>query len=275
MLRTGRLLLLIAAVTLVPACADEGDGDATTTTDSSAPSDDLTTDEQAYADAFAVTLTDDTNGLAVKPDEADCMATAVMAELGVDPFKEAEVTPDDIDPQGDSSPGELLGDGVVTREQAFSILDEWEDCVDLVDVLAESAGSEFDLDSAAQACFKEGLGKDDLAAGLLAGSFTSADGSPDDETAQALFHLIDQCTEGAANPFVASIAEELAADGTLTAEQSQCLAEGVVHAIGSDRLGELFATGGFEDLTPQEQAEVTGALVDAAGACDVPVSALG
>src|SRR5436190_311528 len=99
MLRTSRLvLLLFAAVAFVPACADEGgsDDDATATTEAS---DDLTAEEQEYADAFAVTLTDDTNGLAVKADDADCMATAMMAELGVEPFEDADVTPDDIDPE--------------------------------------------------------------------------------------------------------------------------------------------------------------------------------
>src|SRR6187549_3347787 len=130
MLRTGRVLVVLAtALAFVPACADEGGDDSADTTTTEA-SDDLTAEEQEYADAFAVTLADDTNGLAVQPDEADCMANAVMAELGVEPFKDADVTPDDIDPEGESSPGELLGDGVVTDEQAHAILDVWEDCVD-------------------------------------------------------------------------------------------------------------------------------------------------
>jgi len=275
MLRTGRVLVVLAAaLAFVPACADEGGDDSADTTTTEA-SDDLTAEEQEYADAFAVTLADDTNGLAVQPDEADCMAKAVMAELGVEPFKDADVTPDDIDPEGESSPGELLGDGVVTDEQAHAILDVWEDCVDLVDVLAESAGSEFDLDPAGQECFNAGLGENDLAAGLLAGSFTSADGTPDDDTVQALLALLDECAEGTANPIVSAIADELAADGSLTAEQSQCLAQGVVDEIGSDRLGELFAAGGFEDLSADAQAEVTGALVQAAADCDVPMSAFG
>ena len=33
------------------------------------------------------------------------MAEAVMAELGVEPFEDAGVTPDDIQPGDDASPG--------------------------------------------------------------------------------------------------------------------------------------------------------------------------
>ena len=275
MLRTGRLLLLVGALALFPACADEGDGDSADATTTSAASDDLTAEEQEYADAFAATLADDTNGFAVAADDAACMGDAVMAELGVEPFVAADVEPDDIQPDGESSPGNLLGDGAVTSEQAFAIIDVWEDCTDLVEMLAESGGSELDLDPEGKECFAAGLAEDDLAAGMLAGSFTSEDGTPDEDTVQAFLALLDECSQGTDNPIVASIAESLAEDGSLTAEQSQCLAEGVVDEIGSDRLGELFATGGFEELPPELQAEVTGALIDAAGACDVPLSAFG
>jgi len=277
MIRTGRLLLLIGALALFPACADEGgDEDADDeTTETSEASDELTPEEQEYADAFAATLADDTNGFAVPADDAACMGDAVMAELGVEPFEAADVEPDDIQADGESAPGELLGDGAVTSEQAFAIIDVWEDCTDLVEMLAESGGSELDLDPEGKECFAAGLAKDDLAAGMLAGSFTSEDGTPDDDTVQAFLALLDACSQGTENPLVASIAEGLAEDGSLTAEQSQCLAEGVVDEIGSDRLGELFATGGFEELPPELQAEVTGALIHAAGACDVPLSAFG
>ena len=275
MVRTGRLLLLVGALALFPACADEGDGGSADATTTSEASDDLTPEEQEYADAFAATLADDTNGFAVAADDAACMGDAVMAELGVEPFVAADVEPDDIQADGESSPGNLLGDGAVTNEQAFAIIDVWEDCTDLVEMLAESGGSELDLDPEGKECFAAGLAEDDLAAGMLAGSFTSEDGTPDEDTVQAFLALLDECSQGTDNPIVASIAESLAEDGSLTAEQSQCLAEGVVDEIGSDRLGELFATGGFEELPPELQAEVTGALIHAAGACDVPLTAFG
>jgi len=277
MIRTGRLLLLIGALALFPACADEGgDEDADDeTTETGEASDELSPEEQEYADAFAATLADDTNGFAVPADDAACMGDAVMAELGVEPFEEADVEPDDIEADGESSPGNLLGDGAVTSEQAFAIIDGWEDCTDLIAMLVESGGSELDLDPEGKECFAAGLAEDDLAAGLLAGSFTTEDGTPDAETFQAFLDLLDECSEGTDSPLVDKFAEGLAEDGTLTAEQSQCLAEEVFNQLGSERLSELFATGSLEDLPPEVQEEITRALLDATGPCDVPLSAFG
>ena len=166
MIRTGRLLVLVGALALLTACADEGgDGD-----DGDAGGGDLTTEEQAYADAFAATLVDDGSGFGVEPDEGACMGEAVMAELGVEPFEDAGVTPDDIQPGEDASPGAVLGDGAVSQEQAAAITTAWgDDCIDLVAMLVRSAGSETELDPDGEACLTDGLGQDDLAARLLAG----------------------------------------------------------------------------------------------------------
>ena len=170
----------------------------------------------------------------MQPDEADCMATAVMAELGMEPFDEAGVTAADIEPGGESSPGELLGDGAVTQEQADAIIEVWAaECVDIVAMLVESAGSEFDLDPDGEECFADGLAEDGLAGALLAGSFTSEDGAPDADAMQGLLALLDECAESGANPIVTSIADELAADGSLTQQQADCLAQAVVDDIGS------------------------------------------
>jgi hypothetical protein len=110
---------------------------------------------------------------------------------------------------------------------------------------------------------------------MIAGSFTSADGTPEADTVQALLALLDECGKGTGNPVVGAIAEELAANGSITTEQAECLAQGVVDGIGAERMGELFATGGFDDLPPEAQDEVTGALLRAAGDCEVPLSAFG
>ena len=40
-------------------------------------------------------------------------------------------------------------------------------------------------------------------------------------------------------------------------------------------MGELFASGGFDDLGAEAQDEVTAALLQAAASCDVPLSAFG
>src|ERR671913_945666 len=89
----------------------------------------LDEDEQAYADAWSATLADgDEDDIQLTEGEADCMGDAVMAELGVEPFEEAGVEADEINQDGDDddSPGEVLGDGVVSEDQANAVLDVWE-----------------------------------------------------------------------------------------------------------------------------------------------------
>src|SRR5687768_9949354 len=123
-------------------CADEAEPDGV------ADEGGLSTEEQEYADAFAATLEDDAGGFGVTSEQASCMAEALVAEVGAEPFVEADVRPDDIEPgPGSSSPGALLGDDVVSREQADAVLDVWaDDCVDLVEMLVASAGSDLELD---------------------------------------------------------------------------------------------------------------------------------
>ena len=68
----GRLLvtlLTIPALALV-ACSDE---------------EGLSDEEQEYADAFAITLANDEEGLGVEPDDAECMADALMTSRTVTP----------------------------------------------------------------------------------------------------------------------------------------------------------------------------------------------
>lgn len=177
---TTRLLLALIVLVAAAACSDEGG---------------LSDEEQAFADAFSATLQDDEDGLGVPEEDADCMGTAVMEELGAEPFEEAGVTADEIEPGGDkTSPGEILGDDAVSQEQADSIIDVWQaDCLDIVDALMESAGSELDLDEEGQDCLEEGLREDELAQRLLAGSFTAADGTPDDESFDAFVELLESC----------------------------------------------------------------------------------
>jgi len=269
-------LLVICALAL-GACGDESDdGGASDSDGGSSEEADLTAEEQEFADAFAAVLHDDA-GFSVETDEADCMGTAVMSELGVAPFDDAGVTPADIVPGDTTSPGELLGDGAITNEQALSIIEVWgADCVDLIDMMVASAGSEMDLNPEGKACFTEGLATDDLGARLLAASFTTEDGNPDQDTLDAYLAMLEGCGDTVEAPTVDSISDALAADGTFTDEQARCLAQAVVDEIGPERMSGLFGTGtSFEGLDAAAQNEVTGALLAAAGTCDVPLSAFG
>ena len=270
-MRPSRLLAAIVCSGLVlAACggddggADEGGG--------------LTEAEQAYADAWAGTLSDEQDSKpAVDADEAACMGDAIMAELGVAPFEEAGVEPDDIDAAGsdDDSPGELLGTGVVTDAQAEAVLDVWEDCADLPALLAATIVADLELDAEGEACLVEGFADGDLVREGYINSFVADDDEPPADLLADLLAVVDGCTAGGedGSALVRSMAESLAADGSLTEEQATCVAEVIVDTIGQDRLIELTSGGDFDSAPPEVQAEITDALMGAASDCDVPVSA--
>ncbi len=272
-LRGARLVLLVAACVLAAACG--GDDDAGSGGDGDGGGG-LSAEEQELADAWSLTLQDEDDGFAVGQDDADCMGAAIMLEVGVEPFEEADVTADDIgDDEGQNSPGEVLGAGVISEAQADAVLDAWEECVDLAQMLAESASTEFDLDEDGVACFADGLGEGELARDVLRPSFTSDSDDPPEEALGSIVALLDSCGDGEGGLLVDSIAEELAADGSMCEDVAGCFAQAVYDDLGFDRLAELSASGDFEDADPEAQSEITGALIAAAGACDVPVSAFG
>ena len=274
-MRARHLLLPVIAVGLVAVtgCGDDDGGGGG-----------LSAEEQAYADAWARSLIDEEDGFAVSDEDAGCMATAIMVELGAEPFQEAGVEPDDIGDgeQGegdDDSPGELLGAGTIGDEQADTILDAWEDCTDVAAALAKAAVGEFDLDDDEEACVADGLRDDDLARQGLKPSFTSDSDEPPAAVLSALVELIDTCAgddAASGSVIVDSIASELAADGNLTQAQAQCVAQEMIDVIGLDRLVELGAGGGnLEDADPALQQEVAGAVLAAADTCGIPLSELG
>src|SRR5829696_5736536 len=83
MRRTRLVSAVVAAVALLglAACGDDDGGDG------AGSSDDLTTKEQAFADAWANLLSDtDDDGFVFPDDEAQCMGEAIMAEIGTAPF---------------------------------------------------------------------------------------------------------------------------------------------------------------------------------------------
>ena len=187
------------------------------------------------------------------------MATALMAEIGTEPFDDAGVAPDDIDPE--DTVGELLGTGVITTEQADTIIDGWSECVDVAAVMSESATEEFDLGEDGASCIADGLEEDDLLRDLLRPVFTEGSDDPDEATLTALLELVETC---GGPSLVDSIASDLASGGLMTEEQAQCVAEALFEDLGYAGLAN-----------PEEEAEVTAALVAAAEACGVDPSAFG
>jgi hypothetical protein len=74
---------------------------------------------------------------------------------------------------------------------------------------------------------------------------------------------------------VAALAESFAADGTLTADQAACVARAVTDAVGLDRLAEITSESeDFTGATPEQQQEMTRAVLDATTTCGIPLGVL-
>jgi hypothetical protein len=265
MRRTQRLLTIVALVAFAAACGSD-DGD------------ELSKEEQAYADAFAEDFADADDGIGVDADEADCMASAIMQEIGTEPFEDADVTTKDL--SGDETTGQLLGDGAITTEQAESIYAAWEDCADIPAAFASGAEAQFDADAEGVACIEDGLRDGDALRDYMVESFTSGDEpDPTSPGLSGIIALVMDCTgegeDGAGGAFVDSIAESLAEDGSITQVQARCMAQSIVDTVGVQALLEGGAGGDFESASPELQQQIVTAITGAAGACDVPLSQLG
>lgn len=276
-LRWSVVVLVPALLLGTAACGDDDDGGA-----AGDGGGDLSSEEQAYADAWAAALSDtDDDSFSFDEDEAQCMGDAIMAEIGVGPFDDAGLEPADLDSEDgeDESPGELLGAGTISDAQADAILETWVGCTDLNAAFVEQIAADTDLDDEARQCIVEGVEDGDLVNEGFKATLTSDDSEPPEEIVRQLVTLMSTCGgdgEGEGGLIVDSIAESLAADGALDAEQAQCLAQAMVDDIGIDRLLELGLSGGdFEGADPEVQQEMAGAVLSAAEACDVPLSSFG
>lgn len=264
-MRTARALTIAVIPLLLAAACGGGDGPRS-----------LTSEEQKYADAFARDLSDSDDGLAVDAKGGDCIGAAIVRELGLDPFREAKVTPADVG--GDDTPGELLGKGVVSDEQAAHIVAAWKRCVDLPKVFATQASDQFGLDEAGVACFESKLTKSKVLDDYLEVSFTSDD--PDDgrQVLNKIVGLVQDCTvssSGEGGLVVDSIAASLTQSGTLDAEQARCVAQHVVDNLGADTFQGLGSGGSFADAPPEVQRALAQGIVDASRACGIDPSTLG
>ncbi len=252
------LALLVAAGALAGCSGEGGDGAS------------LSDEEQSYADALTATYQAD--DAPVTEDEASCMAEVVVGEIGLSPFEDAALAPEDIEP------GEELSDLGVERpsdDQAAAIVDGWDGCIDLPEVIGAAFAGELGLDEAGIDCVADRLREDDLAA-EAARTFL-AEEEPPGELLAALTAAAGECAgDGDDNPIVASLAEEFAADGTVTPEQAQCLARVVIDEIGLERLVAFgVGEGDFEDAPPEVQQEFAEVIVGGAGDCGIPLSSLG
>jgi hypothetical protein len=131
-------------------------------------------------------------------------------------------------------------------------------------------------------CLDEAVRESDLIREGYRQTLTDDTGEPGGEVLTALLDIVDGCgigIDGAAagegGILVDAIAQSMGADGSLTEEQAQCMAQHVVDEVGRERLLDAFAQNGdFEDTPPEVQNAVTKAVINAADSCGVPASAL-
>jgi hypothetical protein len=265
-MRTPRALAVALAVALLgalalAACGGDDDG--------------LSTEAQRYADAFARDLADGDDGLAVDDEGGQCVGEAIMRELGTGPFKEAKIEPADL--AGDESPGELLGSGVVSDEQADAIAEAWNECVDLPEAFALQASDEFGLDDAGVTCFEDELRASDVLDEYLRVSFTSADAAEGRTVLNRIVGLVQQCSAqgGSGGVLVDSLAASFAEDGQLTPDEATCLAQHVVDEVGADELVGIGSGETLADAPEALQQQFAAAIVKAAEQCDLDLTKLG
>jgi hypothetical protein len=254
MRRSSRLAIAFALVALVStaACSSDDEG--------------LSKEEQEYADVISADMRDDEAGMDVTQEEADCMGEAVMAELGTDPFEEKDLEPKDL--EGDETPGQLLGEGAVSDDQAGTIADAWTDCSDLPKALTASLTDSMELDDEEAQCVEDGLGKGDIVTNYLKTFFTSeTEPTPSDPDFKALLDLVTDCTaeeDGSGGLVVDGIAQSLAASGAITEDQAQCMAQSIVDEIGADAILEASS-----DPSADLEAQMNQAVLTAAEGCGV------
>jgi hypothetical protein len=265
-MRTPRALTAVVLAILVPtaavaACGGDDDG--------------LSAEAQRYADAFARDLADGDDGLAVDDEEGQCVGDAIMRELGTGPFKEAKVEPGDL--AGDESPGELLGKGAVSEDQAKLIAEEWNECVDLPDVFAHQASDQFSLDEDGVACFEDELRETSVLDEYLRVSFTSDDAADGRAVLNQIVGLVQQCSAqgGSGGVLVDAIAASLAEDGQLTSDEATCVAQHVVDEVGADKLVGIGGGESLADAPEDVQKDFATAIVNAAASCNLDLSKIG
>jgi hypothetical protein len=276
MRKTAVIALVVPLSLLAAACGDSKGGD-------------LTAEEQEFADSISVGLTRGEAGIDAPADDVDCMAEAVVTEIGLEVFTDADLEPEDFETE--ASPGELLGEGTVSDEDAVSVIDEWQDCTDLPKALASSS---FTDDPDGAECFADAL-DDELLDVVLVPAFTTEDGAPTDEDEQQeVIDLVTECAEGPQTEgaddgatedegtddgeepadvealLIESLSSGFATSGQVDEATAACLAEGLVEKIGADR---LYAAIGpeidFSQVPTELMEEITAALQAAGADCGV------
>lgn len=262
----GTIAAVLAVVLLAAACSGgSGDGPHAGA---------LNAEEQELATAFAADLGADT-GVPVTPDQARCISEAVLHELGLRPFHDAGVGPEDL--TGTKTLGELFGKGRVTDAQGTAIAAAWEGCAGTTDAFAEQARVQVGLDEPGVTCFRARLTESGAVQRYRSLSFTTDDPAEVQGVLDQISGFVESCAKesGQAARVVAGMADSIAGKGTMTGDEARCLAQHIVDALGVGNLLSIGSAAGLAAAPIDVQRSVAQGLVDAAAACRVPLERLG
>jgi hypothetical protein len=155
-------------------------------------------DEEAYAAALAGSVRDSMGeDLPVSEGEAQCVGEGVVNVLGVEPFQEAGITPEDIRENPDRDLDELITDP--TPEQAEGFVDVIFECVDMGALFAagfQASAAEDDVRIPQEKveCIGENFERNDRLRELFAASLLEGtDPDFDEGGAELLGEILGDC----------------------------------------------------------------------------------
>jgi hypothetical protein len=178
MIRTRRLAAVATAAALtlaLGACGDDDGG-------SSASS-----EEQPYVDAAAASLAAEED-TPFTEEESECVATLMVQTIGVDRLEEAGIEPADFQ----DSDLDLSEAGIeYSAEDQEAIANGLGDCVDVVDLFAESMAADGEVADEDIECMRDNVDEEQITA-LLASSFGGEE-EMDEDSMSFIFELMAAC----------------------------------------------------------------------------------
>ncbi|MDO8390581.1 MAG: hypothetical protein Q7V57_08840 [Actinomycetota bacterium] len=212
-------VLLLVAVGVVVFVATRGDD---------APSAASATDEgRAYVDAMVEGTSPDSG---FNADEARCMATSVVDQLGVDALQAAGITPETVRAAGD-----IDVTGLLTEAGAVTLADSVANCIDWGAMIAGQLDAEDAGITAEQAhCIGDKVGESELIREVFVQGFMGSTAGASQESARALGAEVVTCID-----FGEMMATAMTTAGVpISDQQAACIGTGMNSSVF---LREMFA----------------------------------
>jgi hypothetical protein len=136
--------IVLSGLLFIAACGDDDGGGGS----------DLSAEEQEYVDA-AMAEFDPAEAEPLTEDDARCVVTSMVESLGVDRLEELGITPETF---GDDD-GAPFPEGL-TEDEANSVVDGFDGCLDLSALFAESMAGDPSIDDETKECLADAFDSD-------------------------------------------------------------------------------------------------------------------